>query len=35
VITTSNKEKKAAAPASKTGAVAAKTDARKSSGKKA
>ena len=35
VITTSNKEKKAVAPASKTAPVAAKTDAKKSSGKRA
>ncbi|HUW85339.1 MAG TPA: hypothetical protein VMV55_00535 [Methanoregula sp.] len=35
VITTSNKEKKAVAPASKTAPVAAKTDAKKFSGKKA
>jgi hypothetical protein len=35
VITTSNKEKKAVAPASKTAPVAAKIDAKKSSGKRA
>jgi hypothetical protein len=35
VITTSNKEKKAVAPASKTAPVAAKTDAKKFSGKRA
>jgi hypothetical protein len=35
VITTSNKEKKATAPVSKTAPVAAKTNAKKSSGKRA
>jgi hypothetical protein len=35
VITTSNMKKKAVAPASKTAPVAAKTDAKKSSGKRA
>jgi len=35
VITTSHKEKKAVAPASKTAPVAAKSDAKKSSGKRA
>jgi hypothetical protein len=34
VITTSNKEKKAVAPASKTAAVAVKTGDKKSSGKR-
>ncbi|MFA6362827.1 hypothetical protein [Methanoregula sp.] len=35
VIPTSHKEKKAVAPASKTAPVAAKSDAKKSSGKRA
>jgi hypothetical protein len=35
VITTSNKEKKVVAPVSKTTPEAAKTDAKKSSGKRA
>jgi hypothetical protein len=35
VITTSNKEKKVVAPASKTAPIAAKTESKKSSGKRA